>query len=237
MTAFHNLLMGSANISSVQRVGTAISAVTSDGSRLATLSLTGLTGGLDAAPLAGDMVIGIAAVADDANDLALGVGSGYTLIGSELKGPNVGPNLRAAYKVMSGSPDTSITFDLGAVGKPGVVAARVYRGFNPSTPIDVTTTTATGGSNSSKANPPAITPVTPGSLIFSIGAGGSSGSFSAFTSADLSNFSTLLNGLTNLGFGDAAWSGSGSFDPAQFDGGSTNLNDGWAAITLAIRST
>ncbi len=231
------MLRGSALASSIQRVGSKIVNVTSSGGGTVTMSLTDLTGGLDAAPLPGDMVIVMAAMADS-TDYALSIGTGYTLVGSELKGPGPGPNLRVASKVMGGSPDTSVTIDFGVASKDGIAAARVYRSFDPATPLDVATVTATGGVGSGGPNPPSIGPVTPGSLVFAIGAGGHSGSATSLTSSDLSNFVQLNHQSTNstlLGFGDLVWGGGGAVDPAALGVGW--VTGGWAALTMAIRST
>jgi len=199
-----------------------------------------LTGGVDTTAQAGDIVIGFLCVYD-ASDAALVIGTGYTLIGSELYVSTGGVNLRAAYKVMGGSPDTSLAFS-SDIGVESAWGALVFRGFDAGTPIDVTTTTATGAnSDVTNANPPAITPVTPGSVIVAIGGGCSSAALTAFTSSDLSNFvhaeRTSGSFKAQIGAGSAIWSGSGAFNPAQFGGGVSDNSADWAAITLALRST
>lgn len=237
----HSLRRASANISSIQLVGSKIVTATSSASNLVTMSLTDLTGGLDAAPLDGDMVIVMAALADG-TDYAMSIGTGYTLVGSELKGNGPGANLRVARKVMSGSPDTSVTIDFGVPSTACIAAARVYRSFDAASPLDVSATTAVGAGavgSSEATNPPAISPLTRGSIVLAIGAGGvGNGGYTNFTSPDLSNFLSASHASatpTLLGFGDAVWSGSGAVDPATFGGGWTN--GGWAALTMAIRST
>lgn len=239
MTAFHNLLMGSANISSVQFVGMKVASAVTNGAAQASLTLSGLSGGLNTSPLPGDMVV-VTAVLNDSTDIAITIGSGYTLIGTELKAPGGGPNMRTSYKVMGGSPDSSVVVTFGALtSAPCIIEARVYRGFDPSTPIDVTATTATGGPSSTTANPPSITPVTPGSLIVAVGAGYTATTPTNFSSSDLSSFQQLtytVGTTTMIGSGHTAWSGSGANDPAAFGGGWASSGF-WAAITYAIRST
>lgn len=236
----HSLRRASANISSIQLVGSKIVTATSSASNLVTMSLTDLTGGLDAAPLDGDMVIVMAALADGI-DYAMSIGTGYTLVGSELKGNGPGANLRVARKVMSGSPDTSVTIDFGVPGTACIAAARVYRSFDAASPLDVSATTAVGAGavgSSEATNPPAISPVTRGSIVLAVGAGGASGSYTDFTSSDLSNFLSASHASANttlLGFGDVVWGGGGAVDPAAFGGGWSV--GGWAALTMAIRST
>lgn len=137
------------------------------------------------------------------------------------------------------SSDTSVTTTaVGNLGAGRCVGVMVFRGVDNTTPMDVAATTAVGG-NTGQADPPAITPSTSGAVIVAIGAGVDSTNGAAFTSSDLSNFQspTATGGTYNgtVGMGSHAWSGSGSFDPAQFGGGYTGTSAAWAAATLALR--
>lgn len=234
MTGLHHRLRGSALASSLQYVGGNVGTGLDNGS----LSLTALTGGYATQPGAGDIVIAFM-VLNNSSDDTLSIGTGYTLLGSELYVSTGGVNLRAAYKVMSGSPDTSIAFG-STLGGDAAWGAMVFHGQD-STPIDVSVVTAVGvNSDVTNANPGAITPVTRGSVIVAIGGGCSNAAITAFTSSDLSNFihAERSGGVkAQVGAGSAVWSGSGSFDPAAFGGGNSDTSSDWAAITLAIRST
>jgi hypothetical protein len=102
---------------------------------------------------------------------------------------------------MGATPDTSITLTGGTLSADdaGAVVVQVWRGVDPTTPFDVTQTTATG-TNSVLCDPPAITPVTPGAVIVSGGAGGH-------------NANTIVTGVygsSEGGYGVFGFSGTGS---------------------------
>jgi hypothetical protein len=66
---------------------------------------------------------------------------------------------------MGSTPDTTITFSqTGNADNAGTASILVFRNVDTTTPIDVTTTTATAA-NTVLANPPAITPTTAGAWI------------------------------------------------------------------------
>ena len=147
---------------------------------------------------------------------------------------------------MQRRPDIDQADSLPPAGLPLVkqlmaaLAVLVFSGVNASTPIDVTTTTATG-INGMTPNPPAITPVTAGAKIISMGAAAhGSGSTVTFTSPDLSGFLSAYSADNNectLGVGYKDWT-SGAFDPGAFSlvgAGFDDPNWSWAALTLALR--
>lgn len=204
---------------------------------------TGLLGGSRSAVQEGDLVVafyGASTTADATLSITDGTNN-YTLIGSELYvNDTQDANLRAAYKFMGLTPDTSVSF-----GTPGSSNARsnivmVFSGVN-ATPLDVTPTTATGV-DSILANPPAITPVTPGAVILTVGAGAWSGT-GAFdyttTDADLIPFVSRSGANTNdvvMAAGLKSDWVSGPYNPATFGwGGTDSTNYSWAAMTLALR--
>lgn len=205
-----------------------------------TISLSGtLTGGLASAPAAGDLVIVYFGTGSNTDrDLVV---SGYTEITELYANDSYDTNLVVAYKFMGGTPDTSFTLAGGTLSAAdaGAVAVQVWRGVNATTPLDVTSTTATG-SNSILCNPPAITPVTGGAIIVSGGAGGNNASAdpTTFSSSDLTAFMSTSRSDTydvTIGLGYKVWT-SGAFDPAQFTFSGTNSTSlSWAAVTLALR--
>lgn len=138
------------------------------------------------------------------------------------------------------SSDTSITVanTTGSNIYFNGLLVHVWRNVDQTTPLDVTTTTATtGGSNN--PNPPAITPVTAGAIILAAGVGFSSPGQTVFSSSDLSNFLSVHDD-NGFGGGDAAlgshaWSGSGSFDPAQWTSSTNRSNFPSAMATMALR--
>jgi hypothetical protein len=202
---------------------------------------SGLTGGIAAAVSNGDLVVAVYSTGSIA-DRTLSITDGstpYTLIGSELYSNDaVDTNLRVAYKFVSG--DTLTRFGTqGDANDGGVTAVYVFRGVDQSSPLDVAAVTATA-INSVLANPPAITPVTPGAWILAIGAGAFVGFPNTFTSPDLSGFqsrhgpNTSYDSVLGIGYKND-WT-SGAFNPAQFTFSDSDDGDNsWAAMTLALR--
>jgi hypothetical protein len=223
----------------IQFVGGAVAAKVGATSGNTTISLSaGLTGGIASAVSAGDLVIaafGTGSAAD--RTLAITDGTNpYTLIASELfvNGTDEDQNLRVAYKFMGSTPDASTTFGpTGNTADAGAMAVYVFRGVDPTTPLDVTPTTATG-TGSLRPNPPAITPATAGAFIVCVGNGGGT---AALTSSELTGFLSIGSNDTNdtaIGIGHKNDWSSGAFDPAQF-GGDSGFLDAWIAMTIALR--
>ena len=91
--------------------------------------------------------------------------TGYTELADLYISDTYDANLFVGYKIMGSTPDTTITFSqTGSADNAGAASILVFRNVNTTTPIDVTTTTATAA-NTVLANPPAITPTTAGAWI------------------------------------------------------------------------
>jgi hypothetical protein len=224
----------------LQYVGGATASKAGSTSGTSTINLTALTGGIASAAAAGDLVIALFVTGSN-TDRTLSITDGstdYTLIASELysNGSTSDTNLRAAYKFMGVTPDTSVTF--GATGNnqdAGAMIVHVWRGVDPTTPLDVAAVTATG-TGTARPNPAAITPTTTGAVVI-VACGGGSGTSTTFTMSGLSNFLTIAQADSfdaTAGMGSFAWT-SGSYDPAASTTGNTNAGNSWAAITLALR--
>lgn len=222
----------------IEYVGGKTAAIPASAATNTTVSLTDLTGGLDTAPAAGDLVV-IGFATGGAGDKSIGIATaGYTEV-SELFADNFDDtNLSVSYKFMGGSPDTSV--DVGpttSATEPGAVVIHVFRDVSTGVTLDVAATTAvTGGS--SQPNPASITPVTAGAWIVVFGAKSSDATINAFTSGDLSNFIQQNNSqsaqLIRIAGGTAEWT-SGAFDPAEFGGGNARTDSSTAAVTIALR--
>jgi hypothetical protein len=168
--------------------------------------------------------------------------TGYTEIVEIYQGATVyNLNMAAFYKRMEVTPDTSVTLGptFGAANSGGCII-QVWRNISADSPLDVAAVTAGTSNAGNRPNPPAITPVTSGAVIFACGAMGFSPSGNALTQAgsELSDFRSVLN-LDNtpslaLAGGHIGWPG-GTFDPAGFTGGSTSLSRTEHAFTLALR--
>ena len=202
-----------------------------------TVALTGLTGGTDTAPQAGDIIIIGFSAGYNTNALSLSiVSSGYTSVGPITGFDSYDTTLVGGYKVMSSTPDADVivsgTTDAAAAG---VVTVHVWRGVDPTTPMDVAAETA-ADANGGRPTPPAITPVTSGAVIVMMGGSAGGTTTGVFTSG-LSNFISRYEVDTYRtagGVGSANWIG-GTYTPTQWAGSSTNVAYAWAAITLALR--
>jgi hypothetical protein len=205
-----------------------------------------LTGGSDAALIAGDLVIvGFAAgstierttmnIRVDATGPIYTYASGAKLYADDSSDVNGS----VGYRFMPSPPETSFML-AGGSGNTADAAAwtcHVFRGVDPTTPMDVAEVVATGA-NSRVANPAAITPVTPGAVIYVYGAGaGATGGI--YTAGYLNDFraaTQIDNTDVNIGAGYLEWDGSGAYNPASFGGGGTSTTaDSWAALTLVLR--
>lgn len=200
-----------------------------------------LTGGIATTPAAGDLVIvaySVGSTADRALTIQNASAVNYTLAGSELyQNDTYDSNLRVAYRFMPGTPETSMVLSgTGSTADAGAYTIHVFRGVDPTTPLDVAAVVA-GGIDSRLANPNPITPITSGAWLYVAGAA-SGGTGGTYTAAYLSNFRATNSVDTNdalIGAGYTTWT-SGTYDPAAFAGGGTNtVNDSWTAVTLALR--
>jgi hypothetical protein len=207
---------------------------------------SGLTGGIGTAVAAGDFVIAVFGTGSNTDRGTLAITDGtidYELIGAELfSSDSWDANLRVAYKFMGETPDASTTFGptLDAADA-GAMAVRVYRGVDPTTPLDVAAVQATG-TDTAQADPPAITPVTDGAVIVCVGAGGHSrGSAGSYSSSDLTAFQVQSANDSNdavIGVGHKTDWTSGEFDAAAFTfsgGAGDGTSYSWCATTLALR--
>lgn len=189
------------------------------------VSLTSLTGGFGTAPEENDLVLvyyGVAAqgIADALN---ISVGSSFTnLSGGNAQfadGTTFDTNMATGYKIMGSTPDTSVTLSQTFnVQNAGAAVVHVFRGVDTTTPLDVTSTTASA-SGTLLANPPAITPVTAGAVIVAAGAGASNRAAAFYSSSSLSSFRVASADDTNdiaVGAGLFLTWTSGSYDPSAF---------------------
>ena len=201
------------------------------------ISLTGLTGGTDSAPIEGDLVIFQYSVGSNSGTPSISVvTSGYTnLISSQFANDSYDTTQIGGRKFMGSTPDTSITMSsTTSTSFGGSASIIVLRGVNQTTPLDVAVTVATG-INTGRPTPPAITPVTSGAWIVCMASSGSVAP--ALFTSDLPNFITAFAGdsVSNAtGAGAQEWAG-GTFTPTQWGGNNTSSNSSWCAFTAAFR--
>ena len=202
---------------------------------------TGLTGGSGGAPIEGDLVVVTVSVGTQARQptIAISTPSGYTaLTAQRTTTTTYDTNVQTCYKVMGSTPDTAVTIPPSGNTADGIAyAIQVFRGVDPTTPMDTAATYATG-TGSSSPNPAAITPVTAGAWILCcVGTAAQTGPTS-FSSAPFTNIISARGADTNDGsVGSGYYTGwtSGSYDPATWGGGLTNAANSWGATTLALR--
>jgi hypothetical protein len=199
--------------------------------------LTTLTGGTDSAPSADDIVVVCFSVSSTATRAI--VIAGYTIIATGYVSDTYDTELRAGYKLMGVTPDTTVTLTGGTTSTTaaGVVEVHVWRGVDLVTPIDVTTVTTTG-TNSGIPTPPPITPITPGAIILAGAGNAHNRNAGTFTASYLSNFLTVFQSDTNDatgGLGSVEWA-SGTYTPAAW---TFSANDSTSysrvAFTTALR--
>lgn len=215
-----------------------VTAVNTAGTSTYSVSLTSLTGGIASSAAEDDIVIVVAGWTGN-NDGDPGVTtSGYTELCDLVQNDSQGyANCSVNYKVMGAAPDTSVTVKGEAVANGGGCCIHVWRGVDTATPIDVTTTTATG-INARMVNSPAITPATSGCIILSAGWSTEDSNPATPALAEPSGFANKLQALARFGVGVLGsydgWS-SGSYDPAHWGSSGFSGFDCWVAATVALR--
>jgi hypothetical protein len=154
-------------------------------------------------------------------------------------------NFQIAYKFMGSTPDTSVDIRAASDTARGVAyTIHVFRGVDPTTPLDVTSTSASGN-NTGLPNAPSITPSTAGAWILISGASAmATGTAPSTTpptgiSNTTNHFRTALSASTTTDAGIATgiktdWA-SGAFDAAAFGGFNTTNTGAWAAGAIALR--
>jgi len=186
----------------------------------------------------GDLVI-VATGLYGTSNLNPGVStSGYTEIADLYSDDTRDMNLSVNWKLMGSTPDSSVTCNGSGSSFNGAVGiAYVLRGVDQATPLDVTSTTATG-IDSGVPDAPSITPTTSGAWVIAIGGSVANTSDTAVTPP--SGYSNAVYQFSdpNLGVAVAiaskAWTG-GAEDPGAWTNWTTATSESWCAVTMAIR--
>jgi hypothetical protein len=205
-----------------------------------------LTGGLASAPAAGDLVIvgyGEGAGGDAGLSARIST-SGFSLITELYANDSTDSNLAVFRKFMAGTPDsTLVVVGSSTSNAAATVNIQVWRGVDTTTPLDPTTTTATG-TNTGNVNPAAITPAATGNVIAVFGhAATATANTSTFTAPSyLTNFlqvtraGGIYRGVGGSGYVTGQPDGV-SYDPAQWSISSDSTAYSYTAATLALRPT
>lgn len=145
------------------------------------------------------------------------------------------PGHESGYKMLGATPDTAVTFNQGSGNEYTAGVLQVWRGADPTTPIDNTPTSATGSSG--MPNPPSYDTITDGALVIAIGfldddniASGSSAPSGYSNHLANDNSGNADNASTLIASMEKAL--AGTENPAAFGGSGS---DDWAAVTFALR--
>jgi hypothetical protein len=201
------------------------------------VSLTGLTGGIDTGPAAGDFVVlGYSANNNNADFNVRMITSGWTEE-ADLHSPHntFDCNFGVFHKTL-GSGETSCTVGpTGSNADNGGVVLQVWRGVDSTTPMDVSSVAATSsGAGATKIDPGAITPVTQGAVIVITGSQ-TAESNTIGVLGDLEN-AFIYTAAPTTAIGSKVWSGSGAYDCVAWSGGiAAGGNSGWCVLTMALR--
>lgn len=225
----------------IEYVGGVSSSRNGNSNATTTQSLTTLTGGLASQPAAGDLVLVVCVVGSQGRNASQAI-SGYTTIGTQLNptAATYDTSLQVSYKIMTSTPDTSITIPAqGNVADGQAWAVQVFRGVAPGTIFDVSSVSATGTATG-RFDAAAITPSTAGTWIV-IAGGGAAATGAAYTAP--SGFATnwvapaagadTNDAMAAMGY-YTGWT-SGSYNPAAVGGGTTGATDSWAVWTMALQ--
>jgi hypothetical protein len=208
------------------------------------MTLSGLTGGIGTDPAAGDLVVVFRASGTTANRTLTVTTSGYTSDSSRNVGSAGAPNRISevlAYKVMGGSPDTSVAWaGAGVSDEVNTTTVAVFRKVDPTTPLDVALV-AVSGLGVSAPNPGSITPTTAGTKVVAFSCTGypasagnlalSGGGMTQIAAG--SELSSNLRAISwHIGISD--WT-SGALDLPALTFGRSDATDNSLSIVLALR--
>lgn len=204
-----------------------------------TQSLSGtLTGGLASSPSEGDLVIVTMVVGSSGRNPATDITTptGYTALGALLANGTYDTSMNVSYKFMPATPDANFTVpSTGAITDAQRWTVQVFRGVDPTTPLDVTPVPATGTA-SGNCDPASITPSTAGAWVVICG-GGANNVGVAYTGP--TNYTTnFLTGVSYDGIDAMVGSGyyagwtSGAENPGAY---TDNAASSWGAYTIALR--
>jgi hypothetical protein len=183
---------------------------------------------------AGDLVLVFEGEAGTAGPRGMST-SGYTNAMTAQDQSTV--SLGAYWKIMGGTPDATAVVNAGANTVGHAATCIVLRGVDQTTPIDATTTTATGTTDS--PNCPSITTVTNKAFVCIAAAKDVTDTTitypgSGFTQGQQDINSNTTTDVTVASAGaTAVTTPAGAVDPLGFSGWTSGAN--WIAATFAIR--
>ena len=213
----------------------------SQGNNDTVISLTSLSGGSASAPVEDDIVVVCAHISDNSSPPTL---AGYTTAASGSASDGYDSSLVVFYKIMTGTPDTSVTIDGNGNATDGQTAVVfVFSGVDTTTPLDVTPTVSQV-INTVLADPPSITVGAGGKGAVLLGIGGGAHNEGAQTYSDgASEYDTFVSigindsndSTTGVGYTEVTSDGS-SYNLSAFTfSGTDNTSFSNVAATLVLR--
>ena len=193
-----------------------------------TFPLNSLTGGIDTAARAGDLVLLFQTRSEFNSTASPTVPAGYTTLSRSLVG---GSDYRVGwmlvYKLLSAA-DTSVDL-ANSSSYFSAALVQVWRGVDSATPASSTSVAST--ISSSRSDPPSVTPTVAGSIVSAFGGNAAGGT------ADLIPPGSLSAGFTVGGTGTAVAAGyipwiTGSVDPSPF--GAINDITSYSAVGISV---
>lgn len=202
-----------------------------------TVSLSGtLSGGLSSSPEEGDYVIIAFTIGDTTNRNMTRVDLTWDELIDSYANDTYDVNLGAYGKIMGAVPDTSFTGTVVSASNSHVACvAHVWRGINTTNQLD-TSVVSRPQSNTNIIDSTAITTVTDGAVVLSIGGGVNFGD--PYTApSGMENFvsSGGSGSLTRVVISSALVETAGVYNPGPYGGGVINSLICYTAQTLALR--
>lgn len=199
-----------------------------------------LTGGIGTSAQIGDLLVIASGWASTANADPGVASPGFTEVADLYANGTNDANMSVAWMLITGSVPSFISINSSgssANGSCGLMM--VFRGVDPSAPLDATVTTATG-TGSSTGNPPAITPVTTGAAIVAVSlmAATNAGTFSAAAGYTAGGTLSSQGGTRGSGVGGCYKlnvAGGIAQDPGTMTASAGGSGASWCAATLALR--
>lgn len=197
------------------------------------ISLTALSGGLDAQPRSGDLVVACAACLGAADVLFASSDAEYIKAADLYVNTSSDSNLAVFYKRLSAA-DTGLVISSSYTATLEIVV-HVWRGAH-SNPLDASpvNTTATFGPPS----PGAITTATDGSVVIAIGAQATSSSYPlSAPSAPLgmANLVSSYRATQGVAIASVLRESAGTYSPGAFGGFVSQTNRGTCCSLMAIK--
>lgn len=182
--------------------------------------------------LENDIVFVSVACDNDLSADGLSAGQGYTDI---YHGTSALPGHHLAWKIMGATPDTTVTIERQSA-RSSAVLIQAFRGVDTATPLDATTTSASGGSGDPDS--PSITTVTNAAWVITIGLVDDDAPITVTTVpsgySNSNSQDTVIGGTTGAAVVMASKNVAsfGAEDPAAWV---LSSNDNWFAYSVAIR--